>query len=152
MKLSDINIPKGFLAHPPAEVKLDACRAYYRKHGEIDRELVVSGKHYLVDGYVGYLVLMENNVQEHEVSIRKKSGKQEKKPVTYITACHEGNPREYIWKVTDWTKNTIFLKPGCRALVKSSQGNKVVNIVKVETLDEPPVRHPIKKVIKCLKS
>ena len=67
MNISDIKIPEGFAKSVPGKAKMDRCRRYYSKNGCLDRDIVVDKNGYLQDGYIGYLVLVENGATHTEV-------------------------------------------------------------------------------------
>lgn len=157
MKLSDIMIPPHFKAHPPAKWKLDICFAYYDKHRKLDRELVINHTGVLQDGYVGYIVLMENGITEYDVKIVSEYQKPirpyapyRRKPTTYVVARHGSNPNEYVWRITPQTKHAKHIIPGSHILVDTKNGCKVVTVVNVATLDHPPVPYPVRRVFRCL--
>lgn len=157
MKLSSIMIPPHFQSHPPAKWKKDLCLAYYDKHRKLDRELIVNHTGVLQDGYVGYIVLMENGISEYEVRVvseyvkpKSRHGSYRNQPTTYVIACHGNNPNEYVWRVTENTKYRDAITPGSHVLVQTRNGNKVVTVVNVVTLNHPPVPTRVKKVLRCL--
>lgn len=46
---------------PPRKSHIDKVRKYYSQHNYIDKPLIVNKKGVLLDGYIRYLVLKENN-------------------------------------------------------------------------------------------
>lgn len=91
MKISDIIIMPSFLRTKPQQWKLDMVRDYYRDHGTTDVDIVVLPNGTLVDGYIRYLVLKENGVDEVDVKVsesypakqrRKSSCSRREKPQT----------------------------------------------------------------------
>ena len=54
---------------------MEECRNNYVTHGEQDRYVVVDHTNTLIDGYIMYLVLKENNVDEAKVKIFNKRKK-----------------------------------------------------------------------------
>ena len=62
MKLSDIKIKDSFANSNPQIRKIEECRNYWNENHEQDRYLVVNHKDELIDGYIQYLILKENNV------------------------------------------------------------------------------------------
>lgn len=76
IKLSDIKISDAFANITPKENKMNECREYWDKFSKQDRYIVISPKNnVLIDGYIQYLVLKENNVEEAEVKISTRSKK-----------------------------------------------------------------------------
>ena len=157
MKLSSIMIPPHFMAHPPAQWKKGKCLAYYDKHKKLDRELVIDHSGVLQDGYVGYIVLMENGIAEYDVRIvnhytkpKRRFEPYKNRPTTYIVGRHGNNPNEYVWRITNHTKQKESIIPGSHVLVQTRNGNKVVTVVNVLTQDHPPVPGVVKKVLRCL--
>lgn len=69
MKLSDIKISDAFANSIPSEKKLNECRYNWSKWHRQDRYIVVNHDNVLIDGYIMYLVLKENNVEEVEIKI-----------------------------------------------------------------------------------
>ena len=155
MKLADIIISEAFRERPPAESKMDVCREYFREYGKLDRSIVVSHEGVLIDGYIGYLVLLENGVKEYdvqtsEISLYRESKDYHNTSTTYVYGQHGNKKGEYVWRVTPKTKFSEHLAVGGRAMVDTKQGFKVITITNIKTLNEPPVKGAVKKVIKCL--
>jgi len=67
MKLSKIKITPEFAATTPAEWKIRRSRYCFDRTGRIDKEIVVNRNSELVDGYIGYLVLLENDIKRYKV-------------------------------------------------------------------------------------
>ncbi len=155
MKLDSIIIPSTFQEKRPAKYKMDECRYYYEEHGKLDREIVVDHEGVLIDGYVGYLVLQEHNVMEADVKVANRIAYQKSRnyhntETMYVYGRHAGKQAEYVWRMTPQTKNAEYLHVGCRAMVRTRFGIKVVEVTNVRMLKEPPVKGAVKKVIKCL--
>lgn len=128
------------------------CRAYYAKHGELDREIVVNSHGVIKDDCVGYLVLLENGVTETEVTIvspKQQLDSYRTRPTTYVYEKHNPKLKEYVWRVANQTKDVENLKVGSRVLVCTQYGEKVVEVTKIKTLDKSPVKCRVKKVLKC---
>lgn len=152
MKLSDIKIRGKFKRTTPSQDKMNACRDYYEKHCCIDRNLVVNRYGYLVDGYIGYLVLMENGVEEAYVV-----GKDDQRTTTYrcvdttyVFGCHTVNGKEYVWRLCNNKVRPEKVHIGSKVLVNTKYGNRVITVTKIETLAAPPVTTPVKKVLALL--
>ena len=69
MKLSDIKIKQSYLETIPSKEKMDECRKYWKTHSSQDRYIVVDHDDLLIDGYIQYLILKENNIEEAEIKI-----------------------------------------------------------------------------------
>ena len=54
---------------PPRKSHIDKIRNYYSQHGYIDQPLIINKKNVLLDGYIRYLVLKENNEKYATVKI-----------------------------------------------------------------------------------
>lgn len=72
MKVSEIKIKKSFKDKQPSVEKMNTCRKYYSENGKLDRDIIVDSSGYLIDGYVGYLVLIENSITDTEIIISDK--------------------------------------------------------------------------------
>ena len=74
MKLVDIKISDAFANSIPSEKKLNECRNNWTQYNRQDRYIVVNPDNVLIDGYIMYIVLKENGIEEAEVktSTRRK--------------------------------------------------------------------------------
>lgn len=142
VKISNIRISNNFKKTIPSPEKMEKCRKYFLENGKVDAPVVVNQNMRLLDGYIRYLVLVENGVDEIDVEVRAKK-------VTYVFGRHSMHRKEYVWRVTKETKNRNKLGVGALALVSTKDGFKVVKITRVERLANPPVEMPIKRVVKC---
>lgn len=166
MKISDIIIMPGFLRTKPQQWKLDMVRDYYRDHGTTDVDIVVLPNGTLVDGYIRYLVLKENGVDEVDVKVsesypvkqRRKSscGRREKPHTTdgetiYVYGVHpnDNRNREYVWRVTNRTQRSNDIKVNSRILVKTKSGLRLAIVSRIEKRMSPPTDLPISNVVKC---
>lgn len=150
MLLSDIKIPEDFLASQPRQSKIQDCATYYAQNGALDRDIILDSDGFLVDGYIGYLVLLANGVAEVDAHIVK--GKPQhywKHPTTYVFARHFGCDAEFVWRITRQTRDVQNLKPGNHILANTKYGPMKVLVTRIETLLAPPVKQSIKKVIRC---
>lgn len=68
-KLSEIKITEEFSSTKPSNIKVEECRKFWAKNYKQDRYLVVNEEGYLIDGYIQYLILKENKVDEAEIQI-----------------------------------------------------------------------------------
>lgn len=156
MKLNDIMIQTRFMKQDPSLEKLCKCKRYYKKHKQLDREIVVDQNGVLLDGYVGYLVLRENGVSECDVRIENTCAALESEcdyrytKTTYIVGKHGNNPNEYIWRIAKDTILSDCIVLGSDVLVESQNGNKVVSVINMFTLNHPPVPDYVRKVLRCL--
>lgn len=147
MRIEDIKIKDSFKHTYPSDAKLNACREYFKQHGTIDRQIVVNKNGYLVDGYIGYLVLCENGV--NEVTVSCVNHVRTEKDV-YVFGRHSGNGKEYIWRLSNRARNR-HISVGSKVLVDTKFGVKTAIVTKVEASFIPPADMPIKRVIRCLK-
>jgi len=144
MNISDIKVTRMFRNTTPNLNKMERCRQYYREHGVLDRDIIIGASGYLVDGYIGLLVLMENLVEQAEVVMHNPRAK------TYVFGRHDASRKEYCWKITGNTKNLENLKIGNKAIVNTKYGRDTVIITRIETLGVSPVGMTVKGVVKCL--
>lgn len=146
MKLSDIKVPKSFAATTPKEEKMSLCRDFWNNNHKQIKDIVVNKDNILVDGYVQYLVLKENGVDDAEVVKlsrkrvfinRERNHKREhvepnykRKVTTYIFGIHpKSNMKEYVWRVpASWEGWENDLLPGDRIWVHTEYGIKPIEI------------------------
>lgn len=138
MKISEIKIKQTFKHTNPSEEKMKICRTYFNEYGKLDRDIVVDKNGFLCDGYVGYLVLVENGIDEVEVVCNQSS---ENKNNTYVFAYHSGSDKEYVWKVPKKIKSKD-INNGSNILVQTRFGIKAVTATRIETLSTPPITTP----------
>ena len=138
MKLSEIKISNAFKEHEPSESKMEKCRKKFRK-GKMDRQIVLDGNGYLIDGYVLYKVLEENNYSEDIPVVYRK-------PTTYVYGKHPGNNKEYIWRVPKKYKG-FDKKQGDVVLVHSNGTIQLVTITRIIKSNIPPTNRRIKTVV-----
>lgn len=167
IKLSDIKISDAFANTTPKENKMNECREYWDKFSKQDRYIVISPKNnVLIDGYIQYLVLKENNVEEAEVKIStrsKKSWKRKKSNVNstnyknsktmYVYGIHLNrfglDGKEFVWRVPkskSWTWFSNNVDAGDVILCHTKFGIKPVIVTMIEELDKSPVDFPVKKI------
>ena len=169
MKLSDIKISEAFANTIPKEEKLEECRKNWNENHCQDRFVVVNRKNILIDGYIQYLILKENNMNEAEVKISNKRKKRwNRKPVkknfvpkyrdeltTYIFGVHPYSEikKEFVWRVPKTWSEAGWedgLSVGDSILVDTKFGTRRIEITKIEFLDECPIDIPVKRVVKRL--
>lgn len=160
IKLSEIKITRGFAETTPNPEKVQKCREYYVKHQEQIKPIVVDHKNILRDGYIQYLILKENNVEEVTI-IRKKKNKRAKEcnhihsyddaPTTYIFGVHPNSncTKEFCWQVpANWGTWVDNIEISDTVLCQTKFGYAPVVVNRVEVLDKPPVKMRVKRVAK----
>lgn len=143
MNISDIKVSSAFGNSTPKEDKLNRCRQFYIDNGRLDRDIIINERGYIVDGYVGLIVLKEAGVTEAEICMRDNR-------TTYVFGRHNTCPKEYCWMITRDTKDLDNLKIGNKMVVITKQGSSVALITNIIKSDKPPVDFRVKGVIKCL--
>ena len=162
MKLADIKISEAFENSIPSEKKLNECRNNWNQWNRQDRFIVVNPNNVLIDGYIQYLILKENNIEEAEIKIwnckrrrwfRKNVEncipKYRKNPTTYIFGVHPNSncKREFCWRVPNsWTNWADNIQIGDTIICSTKNGHAPVIVNKIEVLDECPIDIPVKKV------
>ena len=169
MKLVDIKISDAFANSIPSEKKLNECRNNWTQYNRQDRYIVVNPDNVLIDGYIQYLVLKENNVEEVEVKISTKRKKRwyrknvkdwdiphyKNEATTYVYGVHpySENKKEFVWRVPkSWSELgwEDGLNISDEILVDTKFGIKPVVVTKIEISDKCPVNIPVKRVVKRL--
>ena len=153
MKLSDIKINKAFANSIPKENKMAECRDNWRKYHKQDRYVVINRDNFLIDGYIQYLILKENNIEEAVVKISNKPN-YKNRTTTYIYGIHQNQKekKQYIWRVPRlWKGWERDLLPGDKILVHTKYGIRPIIITKIQWLDKCPVDFSVKKVFKKIK-
>lgn len=172
MRLSDIKIKDSFANSVPTEEKVNVCRQYWNENHEQDRYIVVDHNNFLIDGYIQYLVLKENDVDVAEVKISNQKRKRWSRKntqlkaqksnrinyreceTTYIYGIHPKSKsiKERVWRVPNswWNGWTDGLDIGDMLLVKTKYGLVPIEITKIERLSECPVDIPVKTVVRKL--
>ena len=166
IKFSDIKISDGFAASTPTESKMEECKQFYETHGTLDRWIVINNNNYLIDGYIGYLVLKNAGYMDEVIEVKKsfkrrkwwfrKPISQEKRvakykeiPTIYVYGRHHEDGKEYVWRIPEPKRELASeLVIGGNALVNTKYGNKVITVTRVEELAECPVEGRVKKVIR----
>lgn len=131
MKLCDVKIRKSFRKHSPSSEKMDICRRYFNEYGVLDRDIVIDERGTLVDGYVGYLVLKENGVEDWGV---KSLSENIDNALLLIAGKHPNNEKVYYWVANRRTKglyenakdSAVTYK---RACVETKYGPRMVDVV-----------------------
>ena len=168
MKLSNIKISEDFAKSTPKESKMNECRMYWNMGQEQDRYIVVNPDNVLLDGYIQYLVLKENDIDEAQVIVAERTHKcwrricldgfdndmpnktYKERKTTYIYGTHENDDKERVWRVPNswWNGWKDTLNVGDKLLVNTKNGRKIISITRVKTLDKCPTVLPVKTVIK----
>lgn len=173
MRLVDIKIKDSFANSVPKEEKVNVCREHWDKTNEQDRYIVVNRDNFLIDGYIQYLVLKENDVDVAEVKIsdkkrrgwlrknqqskvRKVNNKNYKKHETiYIYGVHPNSKsmKERIWRVPkSWGRCWInSLNIGDMMLVHTKNGLAPIKITKIKRLSKCPVDMSVKTVVRKIR-
>ena len=168
MRLSDIKISKSFAITTPKEEKMSVCRDFWNNNHKQIKNIVVNKDNILVDGYVQYLILKENNVEnadvvklgrkkvfinrEHKRTREYVEPSYKRETTTYIFGIHpKSRIKEYVWRVpTSWKGWENDLLPGDRIWVNTKYGIKPIIVTKIEWSDKCPVDMKVRKVArKC---
>lgn len=166
MKLSDIRIKGSFKNSIPNDYKLAQCREYWKQHHLYNHDIIVKKNGYLEDGYIQYLILKENGVEDVTVidfdrkvySIKTNARKNNKKKsksyrdveTLYVFGIHPKGIKERVWRAPskfqkEWEE---ILNVGDIVMVKTKRGNAPIKVTRIERLSECPVDMPVKRVVK----
>ncbi len=150
IKLSDIIITKAFLDSRPSEAKVMHYKEQYEKTHKQTKYIVLDKNNVLVDGYIQYLILRANGVDEAQY-IRKgtKLDSYRNKMTTYIYGKHLNSNcnKEYVWRVPDsWCKFKRDIKIDDMIFCNTKIGVAPVIVTKIITTDECPVYFRVKRV------
>ena len=167
MKLADIKISEAFANSIPSEEKLNECRNNWNQWHRQDRYIVVNPDNVLIDGYIQYLVLKENNIEEAEIKISTRRKKRwyrknvedrniphyKNEATTYIYGKHPNSncDKEFVCRVPKsmtWFSENVQV--GDSILCQTKFGIAPVTVTKVEVLDKCPVDFRVKRVAKCM--
>lgn len=163
MKLSKIKISEAFANTFPSEEKMNECRKNWDTWHRQDRYIVVDHSNTLIDGYVQYLVLKQNDIEYAEVKIsrcRKKRWERKNtrdwlvprykdNPTTYIYGTHPNSKdtKTYMWRVPEsWIGWADNIQIGDTIMCATKFGYAPVVVNKIEVLDKCPIDIPVKKV------
>lgn len=158
VKLSSIKIPKSYAVTTPSEKKVRTKRKKYKK-GKL-RAITINTDGFLINGYIDYLILKENNVEDADVNIVDiKKNDNSNVPesyrntrTTYIYGKHPNNKSEkiYIWRIPNkenWMKFSETVLPDDLIFCKTKFGCSPVIVQAIQTVDKCPVEFPVKKVL-----
>ena len=163
MKLSDIKISEVFANSIPSEDKMNECRNNWNQLSRQDRYIVINPDNVLIDGYIMYLVLKENNVEEVEVKISTRRKKRwyrknvkdwniphyRNQTTTYVYGVHPNSKdtKTYMWRVPNsWINWADNIQIGDTIICSTKNGYAPVVVNKIEILDKCPINIPVKKV------
>lgn len=174
MKLSDIVISDAFANSIPKECKMEKCRKNWNECHRQDRYLLVNHCNVLIDGYIQYLILKENGIEEAIVKISERNKKcwnrknieiwnipnYKNEETTYIYGMHYNIKqskfsKEYVWRIPKkWSENgweeENDLHIGDSVLVSTKYGLVPITISRIERLNKCPVNFSVKKIVKKL--
>ena len=156
IKLSDIIISEEFLNSHPSEYKIEKYRDVYNFHKQQKKCVVLNDNNVLVDGYIQYLVLKENNVDEVKY-IRENEAGQRNIPfggykenlTTYVYGIHPNSKckKEYMWRVPNgWSEFADKIGVGDIIYCNTKFGISPVEITKIEKHTTCPTNSSVRKV------
>lgn len=153
VKLSSIKIPKSYAVTIPSEKKVKTKRKKYRK-GKL-RAITINTDGFLINGYINYLILKENNVEDVDIKKNDNSNVPESYrniKTTYIYGKHPNNKSEkiYTWRIPNkenWMKFSEMVLPDDLIFCKTKFGCSPVIVQAIQTVDKCPVEFPVKKVL-----
>ena len=161
IKLSDIVISSAFAESVPSEQKVQKYRDRFAETKVQSKYLVLDNDNVLVDGYIQYLILRENNVEEAsyikcgKFSEKKKQTYRTKK-TTYVYGTHPNSKctKEFVWRVPEnWCGFAENIKVGDTIYCRTKFGVSPVVVSRIEANDLCPVDVPVRKVVnKIIKS
>lgn len=149
IKVSDIIITDDFKASVPSIHKVDKCRKFFDKYQKIDKKILLDSDNRLLDGYIRYLILVENNVEYTTVNVLNENyyGNE----TFYIFGRHPCSIKEYVWRLSpEELTNMDKYSIGKKVLVKTKRGTKVIEITRTILTSTPPAKSYVRKVIKLL--
>ena len=155
IKLSDIIVPKYIKESEPSEYKMQCRRKWWNENQTQQRWLVLDRDNVLLDGYIQYLILKENGVEEARFIRRKAFRHDERRqdyrtmPTTYIYGVHPNSncESEFMWRVpASWIGWVDNLQIGDTVLCQTKFGYSPVVVTRIEILDKCPVNFRVKKV------
>lgn len=152
IRMSDIIITEAFANSHPSEEKVQKYRKEFAKTGKQSKFLVINKYNVLMDGYIQYLILKENGIEEVEYirSNRKNVENYRNEMTTYIYGKHENSncDKKFVWRVPkNW--NDFNVNIGDKIFCYTKFGIAPVIVTKVERLEKCPTDLRVKKVAKC---
>ena len=154
IKLSEIVISSSFAESVPSEQKVQKYKSRFAKTGKQSKYLVLDNENVLVDGYIQYLILKENNVEEAKYVrcskfCSKKKSTYRTKTTTYVYGTHPNSKctKEFVWRIPEsWSDFAENIKVGDTIYCKTKFGVSPVVVSKIEVSDLCPVDIPVRKV------
>lgn len=160
IKLSEIKITNAFKETTPNPQKIQGYRDYYEKYGKQAKPILVDYKNILRDGYIQYLILKENGIEEATIIRKKKHKRLNERKITpsyknsnatYIFGTHPNSncTKEFVWRIpASWETWAENVEIGDTILCQTKFGFSPVVVSRVEVLDKPPVDIRVKRVAK----
>lgn len=149
IKTSDIIIKDAFKTTKPSIHKINKCKNYFDKNQKIDEKILLDSNNRLLDGYIRYLILVDNNVEYTTVNVLNENYYETE--TFYIFGRHPCSSKEYVWRLPPKElANKGKYCIGKKVLVKTKRGTKVIEITRTLLALTPPVKSYIRKVIKLL--
>lgn len=152
IRILDIIITEAFANSRHSEEKVQKYRREFTKTGKQSKFLVINKYNVLIDGYIQYLILKENGIEEAEYirSNKKNAEDYRNEMTTYIYGKHENSScnKEFVWRVPkNW--NDFNVNIGDKIFCYTKFGIAPVIVTKVEKLEKCPTDLRVKKVAKC---
>ena len=147
MDIDSILIPACFEEHQPRMDKLNLCREFFKENGCLDRDIVIGQDDVLQDGYIGYIVLKENNIRTVSAKVCDPCRG------TLVYGVHPGGDgKEYCWRIVNATQDKQNLEVGGRAIVRTRFGYKEIIVTKIEygMHQKAPNGRFAKRVVRCM--
>ena len=160
IKLSEIKITNAFKETTPNPQKIQGYRDYYEKYGKQAKPILVDYKNILRDGYIQYLILKENGIEEATIIRKKKHKRLNERKITpsyknsnttYIFGTHPNSncTKEFVWRIpASWETWAENVEIGDTILCQTKFGFSPVVVSRVEILDKPPIETRVKRVAK----
>lgn len=146
VKINDIIIPEYLKDSKPSGTKLDKIVEYYKLHGKMDQNIVVSKDHVLLDGYARYYAAVMLGLNDIDCVVGNANERNSNPVRKYIKGKHK-NGHIYLWKLPI----RCDPKVGDMMLVNTNiKDRAVVEVVEVFESDDPDMRRH-KKAIKIIK-
>ena len=160
IKLSEIKITSAFENTTPNPEKVQKYREYFEENQKQSKPILLDYNNVLRDGYIQYLILKENGIEEATI-IRKKKHKRLKERkitpsyknsnTTYIFGTHPNSncTKEFVWRIpASWETWAENVEIGDTILCQTKFGFSPVVVSRVEILDKPPIETRVKRVAK----
>lgn len=155
IKLSDIIITEAFANSHPSVEKVQKYEKQFVENGKQVKSIVLNKYNMLVDGYIQYLILKENGIEEAEYirSSKRHCNNYRYENTTYIFGKHPNCDKEFVWRIPKYSKEwNVFknnIQVGNKIFCYTKYGVKPVIVTRVEELKECPTNLRVKKVAKC---